>query len=190
MKNKKTKENFCVYETLRNEIIYLQQILENLYIAMYASYLTLLILAIQFSHYILLCTFVVIIPFQARMIRLKWRINITSRYIVEFFEIERKDIHWERFNYSEEFLKQHSFYRKSIAYILGGTGSLQLGILSTSLFCCYTLYYKFKYWWIDIILLGISLIGLILVGILDRNNNQKFKNAMIASLRNYKNQLK
>lgn len=187
--NRNANENFCVYEALRNEIVSFQQILENLYMAMYASYLTLLVLALQFSHYILLCTFVIIIPFQARMIRFRWRMSIASRYIVEFFETERKDIHWERFNCSEEFINQHTMYRKNIAYVLAGTGSLQLGILSTGLFCIYTFYYKFRYGWIDVILLCISLIGLILTGILGRNNNKKYRNAMVMSLQVFKNKL-
>ena len=73
-----------MYETLRNEIISIQEMQENLYIAMYASYLTLLVLAVQFSHYILICTFVVLIPFQARIIKNKWIIAVISKYITSF----------------------------------------------------------------------------------------------------------
>lgn len=188
-KKNKIKENICVYETLRNEIIAFHQIRENLYIAMYASYLTLLVLSIQFSHYILLCTFVIIIPFQARIKRFKWRMSIVAEYIIEFFEMERKDIHWEKFNSSKEFINMYSAYRKSIVNILGGTGTLQLGVLSTGLFWAYTFYYKFMYGWIDIVLLCISIIGLILTLFVDRNNNRKYKNVMIDSLQDFKNKL-
>ena len=36
VKNKKIKDNFCVYEALRNEIISFQQIHENLHMAVSA----------------------------------------------------------------------------------------------------------------------------------------------------------
>lgn len=189
VKNKKIKENICVYEALRNEIVIFQQIHENLYIAMYASYITLLVLSLQFSHYILLCTFVIVIPFQARIKRFEWRMILASRYIIEFFEMKRTDIHWETFNQSKEFSNQYFAHRKRITNILGGTGSLQLGILSTSLFYIYTFYYKLRYGWIDVILLCISLMGLILTVFLDRNTNKKFKNTMINSLQDFKNKL-
>ena len=112
---------------------------------MYASYVTLLVLSLEFSHYILLCTFLVIILFQARIKRFEWRMILASRYIIGFFEMKRKDIHWEMFNHSKEFRNQYSIHRKNITNILGGTGSLQLGILSTGLFCIYTFYYKLRY---------------------------------------------
>ena len=37
MKNKKIKDNFCVYEALRNEIISFQQIHENLHMAVFSG---------------------------------------------------------------------------------------------------------------------------------------------------------
>ena len=78
----------------------------------------------------------------------------------------------------------------NFAHIFGGTGSLQLGILSTDLFFSYIFYYNFKNGWIDIVLMCISFMGTVVIIILDRSNSSKFKFSMIKAVDDFKIRIK
>ena len=128
------RENITEYESLRNEIIATQGARENAILYMYTVYIALFVLSIEYSHYILLVTFVVLIPFQARILKAEASIAKISAFIRLFFEQETIDMHWESL---QETLAEHPQYVKdhnTIVDKLSGTGATQLGCLSTIFF--------------------------------------------------------
>lgn len=163
-------ENLHLYDSLRNEITTMESIQMNLWIAIYASYLTLFILAIELSHYILLLTFVILIPFQSQLLRYRWSIIRMSEYVKLFFELDRGDMHWELFHESEELVQYNLKFNKKLASILSYTVTVQLGLLSTTAFCSITLYQsiqKYNIVWYDVLFIIISIICLIITSILN-----------------------
>ena len=101
---------------------------------MYTVYVAFFVLSIESTHYLLLATFVVLVPFQARILRAQATIVKISSYIRLFFEKERTDMHWESM---QEFLSEHPCFaqtKENIIDKLSGTGATQLGCLSAGFF--------------------------------------------------------
>lgn len=160
------------YDSIRNELIAMEEIQLNLWIAMYASYFTLFVLAMQWSYYILLLTFIVLIPFQSKILRYKWSIIRMSMFIVVFFESERKDLHWETFHScSDEFKQYCKKFNKGLSSIFSETGAVQLGVISMITFWSYIIYYSIqthRVSYIDMLLVLLSIVGAIMIFILKR----------------------
>ncbi len=182
-KTNEFSENLCVYETLRNEIISTQAMRKNIIMYMYAVYATLFVLAVEFSYYFFLLTYIILIPFQAQIFRCKFTISKISAYIKIFFEDEREDMHWESLQVSQITKPFLNKTNNRLVSLLAGTGSVQLGILSTISFISYILYNSynnnaFNLQLIELLLIFISIV-LVFVIIIVNNEYKKNYNAEI-----------
>ncbi len=132
-------ERIEVYETLRNEIIAMEEIQRNVWIYMYVLFCTLFVLGLQWSEYLFLVSYIILIPFQYVINDYKWSISRMSTYIRIFFEKNNKDISWESLQVSECYKEYDRRKRKSIKTVVGMSGAVHLGILATGFYCGYTL---------------------------------------------------
>lgn len=133
------KEKMEVYETIRNEIISLQELQRNVWIYMYVLFATLFVLGLELSEYLFLVSYVVLIPFQCVINDYHWSISKMSTYIRIFFEEEDQDIGWESlhvYSYYRDYYKNKS---KSIRGIIRISGAVHLGFLSTVFYCWHIL---------------------------------------------------
>ena len=79
------------YESIRNEIISMEEQQRNVWIHMYVLFITLFVLGIELSYHLFLVTYVVLIPFQVVINRYKWSISKMSTYIRLFYEKDEKN---------------------------------------------------------------------------------------------------
>lgn len=133
------KEKMEVYETIRNEIISLQESQRTVWIYMYVLFATLFVLGLELSEHLFLVSYVVLIPFQCVINDYHWSISKMSTYIRVFFEEEDQDIGWESlhvYSYYRDYYKNKS---KSIRGIIRISGAVHLGFLSTVFYCWHIL---------------------------------------------------
>ena len=71
---KKNKENMNELNNIRNEIIADQEQRRSVWINMYILYVTLFVLGLQWSCYLFLVTYLIILPFQATINNLVWNV--------------------------------------------------------------------------------------------------------------------
>lgn len=192
-KSVRIKENLCVYESIRNEIISMEMMQRTLWIAMYASYLTVFVLAIERSYYLLFITYIVLVPIQAQILRYKGAIIRLSNYIKIFFESERDDIHWESFQSSKEMKKYWNIYSKNLANMLCKLSPLFLGGVSAIVFGGYKLHGYIKasntISCIDLIWVVFALCANILLFILTKQYNNDYGNESYKAIEDYKKRL-
>lgn len=106
------KERIEVYESLRSEIITMEELQRNVWIYMYVLFCTLFVLGLQWSNNLFLVTYIILIPFQCVINEYKWSIAKMSTYIRIFFENENKKISWESLHTSEFYKKYYKENRK------------------------------------------------------------------------------
>ncbi len=150
------------YESIRNELIAMEDQQRNVWLHMYTLFITIFILGIELSYNLLLVTYIILIPFQIVINRYKISILKMSIYIKIFYE---KDIAWLNWEGLQTFRKSKEYYIKidtSIEGILGHTGSSQLGLLSTIFFCVLLLHNRYSN---DIFSLSIKDVFLIAISI-------------------------
>lgn len=128
------KENPMVYETLRNEIISTQEQRRNVWLSMYTLYATLFVFGVEFNYHLLLCTYVIIIPFQNIINDCTSAVSKLSAYIMVYFERNRDDMNWEYLQLYPEYRNYYSKDHKTIIGRLKNTGSTQLGLLTTAIY--------------------------------------------------------
>jgi len=85
-KKKKNILNMNELNNIRNEIIADQEQRWNVWINMYVLYIALFVLGIQWSYYLFLVTYIIILPFQATINNLVWNVDRISAYIRIFYE--------------------------------------------------------------------------------------------------------
>lgn len=186
------KEKTCVYETLRNEIISTQEQQRNVWIYMYVLFCTLFVLGLQWSKYLFLVTYIVLIPFQCIINDYLWSVSKISTYIRVFFEDDiYNGIHWECFHLYSPYRRYYSEKVKSITGVLEITGSIHLGILSTGSFCIFMLkdaWYTGGYniSQIDFMLICLSLILLFILFAICKDYNKKHHYSLESIMREYK----
>ena len=193
MKSEINKENICVYESLREEILATQGTRANIIMYMYVVYISLFVIAMEWSSYIFLLTFIVLIPFQAKIVRCKYMISKLSAYIKIFFEEERTDMHWETLHKSSVTKAYFTKMDNNFISKLSGTGAVQLGILSAVCFIwqimqkSYIVDNKILYITpIDIFLIILAIIGVVVIAIV----NSEYKRNYVTELEDYIRQYK
>lgn len=132
-------ERIEVYETLRNEIIVMEELLRNVWIYMYVLFCTLFILGLEWSSYLFLVSYIILIPFQCVINDYRWSIAKMSTYIRIFFEQENKDISWETLQVCDLYKEYYEHKKKSIRGVISISGATHLGFLATGFYCGYTL---------------------------------------------------
>lgn len=127
-------ENMQEYESLRNELITMEELQRNVWIYMYVLFCTLFVLGLQWSYYFYLVTYIVLIPFQCVINDFHWSISKISTYIRIFFENERKDMNWENLHVYDSYQEYHKKKNNSLVGKIKGSGSVHLGIIATGFF--------------------------------------------------------
>ncbi len=133
------KEKIEVYESLRNEILTMEEMQRNVWIYMYVLFCTLFVLGLQWSNNLFLVSYIILIPFQCVINDYRWSISKMSTYIRIFFENEDRNIGWETLQVSEIYRTYDRQKKRSIRNVIGMSGSIHLGLLATSFYCGYTL---------------------------------------------------
>ena len=172
------REKIEVYESIRNEIVTMEGLQRNVWIYMYVLFCTLFVLGLQWSHYLFLVSYIILIPFQCVINDYRWSISKMSTYIRVFFEKESSDISWESLHVSEYYKEYDRRKRKSIKSIVGMSGAVHLGFLATGFYCGYTLNNscinnKFI---LDIGNIALIIISIILLMFLITINREYYKN--------------
>lgn len=129
------KENMHEYDSLRDEIVSLQEQQRNVWIYMYVIFCSLFILGLEWSNYLFLFTYIILIPFQCIINNFLWSIEKISTYIRIFFENERTNMHWESFHVYPTYREYWKKRNNSIYGIIRLSGSIHLGLLATGFFC-------------------------------------------------------
>lgn len=81
------KERIEVYETIRNELIVIEELQRNVWIYMYVLFCTLFVLGLEWSHFLFLVSYIVLIPFQCVINDYQWSISKMSIYIRVFLKM-------------------------------------------------------------------------------------------------------
>ena len=120
---------------IRNEIIADQEQRRSVWINMYILYVTLFVLGLQWSCYLFLVTYLIILPFQATINNLVWNVARLSAYIRIFYEEENKSLNWESMNANYEVYRKYlGKMESSFSAWIRNTSAAQLGGLSTLFF--------------------------------------------------------
>ena len=95
---RKLKQDMSEYEALRSELLAYQDRKINIWLQMYALFLTLFGLALSFNNELYLLTYVILIPYQFKMNNMEWNVSRLSAYIRIFYEEDNPAMNWESFN--------------------------------------------------------------------------------------------
>lgn len=128
------REKIEEYESIRNEIIAMEEIQRNVWINMYVLFSALFVLGLQWSEKLFLVTYVILIPFQCVINEYRWAISRMSIYIRYFFENDEKFLNWESLYKSFYFQEYDRRRKKSLRYLIAMSGSIHQGLLSTGAF--------------------------------------------------------
>lgn len=163
MKSQETKqqESMQEYESLRNEIISFEEQQRNVWIHMYLLFSTLFVLGLQWSHYLFLVNYIILIPFQCVINDYLWSVSKISTYIRVFFEATNNGMNWESLHVYDKYYDYYNKKNHSIAGLIRISGATHLGFITTGFFCGYTLiqsYHpsRFELSAIDVILILLS----------------------------------
>ena len=99
-----SKENLHVYDTLRNEIIQMEESQMTYTVYMYTVFFAVFAFGLKYRILFLLAQIVLII-FQSLINYRVWLRHKVSAYIITFFETPRNDIHWESLHHSSEYIR-------------------------------------------------------------------------------------
>ena len=184
-------ERMEVYNSIRSEIISMEELQRSVWVNMYVLFATLFVLGIEWSHYLFLVSYIILIPFQCVINNYKWSIIRMSTYIKVFFEDENKDMGWESFHMSENYVAYDRRIKKSLTQFLGRTGAVQLGLLATGFFCYRILILSysssgFVFSLIDLVLLVISIILFIITVIINKEYYKDYNTELEKILNDYK----
>lgn len=126
--NEKTEE----YNALRAELISKQEQKRSVWLHMYILFISLYVLGFEFSRYLFLLTFFVLIPYQASINNLEWTTARISAYIRVFYEDKDSSQRWETMNaLYPPYRKYFDLKAKGISFFLRSSGSIHLALLSS-----------------------------------------------------------
>lgn len=184
-------EKIEVYETLRNEIIAIEEIQRNVWIYMYVIFCTLFVLGLQWSYYLFLVTYIVLIPFQCVINDYKWSISKMSTYIRIFFENENRNINWESLHLCDSYREYYKQKKRSIKGIIKISGATHLGLLATGFYCGYMLKnsYVDKNFVLDlenVLLIILSIVLFMILVIINRDYYKNYDNELEDVMVKYK----
>lgn len=136
-KKHKVVLNMNELNNIRNEIIADQEQRRNVWINMYILYSTIFVLSMQWSYYLFLVTYLIILPFQATINNLVWNVARLSAYIRIFYEEEEDSLNWESMNANYEVYRKYlGKMENRLSSWIRNTGAAQLGGI-------YNVFYKY-----------------------------------------------
>lgn len=179
------------YTSLRNEIISLEEQQRNVWIYMYVIFCSLFVLGLEWSHYLFLVTYIVLIPFQCVINNFLWSIHKLSVYIRVFFEDDNTKLNWESFHQYYPYIEYYKGKSKSINDTIMTSGATHLGLLATSFFCGYILKSAYQNGQfllanMDIILILFSVILFFIILIINKEYNKKINDGLKDIIDEYK----
>lgn len=185
------KEKMETYETIRNELIVIEEMQRNVWIYMYVLFCTLFVLGLEWSHFLFLVSYVILIPFQCVINDYQWSIAKMSTYIRIFFEEDDKEIGWESLHKYPAYISYYKNKSKSIRGIIRISGAVHLGFLSTIFYCLNVLYksYNNGIFTIDIISLIwiiVSIICFIFLVLINKDFYYNYDTELENVIRKYK----
>ena len=118
-----------------------------------------------------------------------------SVYIKVFFEEEYMNLGWESFQTYKDYLIYDHKNRKKLTHLIGRTGSIHLGILSTLFYCIHMLSKsysagKFNIQVEDLCLLVISIVLVIIIVIINKEYYKNHEMELEPIIRKYKQKRK
>lgn len=161
MAKKHRKTNMNELNNIRNEIIADQEQRRSVWINMYILYAALFAVGIQWSYYLFLVTYLIILPFQATINNLVWNVARLSAYIRIFYEEDDETLNWESMNANYEVYRKYLGKMESkLSAWIRNTSAAQLGGLSTMFFICMLIYNKYSVGMniLDILLILLSIV--------------------------------
>lgn len=182
------------YVSLRNEIISIEEQQRNVWIYMYVIFCSLFILGLEWSHYLFLVTYIVLIPFQCVINNSLWSIRKISTYIRVFFENDGNKLYWESFHLYYPYMNYHKEKSKCINDIVMISGATHLGLLATAFFCGYTLKnaYRSSHFMLDnldIVLMLLSVVLFFIILMINKDYNKKVNDGIDYIMEEYKNSI-
>lgn len=179
------------YASLRQEIISIEEKQRNVWIYMYVLFCSLFVLGLEWSHYLFLVTYIILIPFQCVINDFIWCMSKVSTYIQVFYEDENDNLNWESFHTYYPYIDLSTKKKKSFVEIISITSSVHLGFLATSFFCAYILKnaYTRGYFLINILdglLILFSVILFFVILIINKEYNKKYFNEKKVVMNSYK----
>ncbi|MCI8796066.1 MAG: hypothetical protein HFG89_04320 [Dorea sp.] len=131
-KKRKIVLNMNELNNIRNEIIADQEQRRTVWINMYILYTTIFVLAMQWSYYLFLVTYIIILPFQATINNLVWNVARLSAYIRIFYEEYDESLNWESMNANYDMYRKYlGKMENKLSSWIRNTSSAQLGGLSS-----------------------------------------------------------
>lgn len=187
------KEKIEVYETIRNEIISIQELQRNVWIYMYVLFGTLFVLGLEWSNYLFLVSYVILIPFQCVINDYQWSISKMSTYIRIFFEEVDKEIGWESLHIYSDYRAYYKSKSRSIRGIIRISGAVHLGFLSTLFYCGNILQQSyingiFVLEFVDIVWIMVSLICFILLVLINKDFYHDYDVELEKVIKKYKDE--
>lgn len=185
--------NMNELNNIRNEIIANQEQRRSIWVNMYILYTTIFVLALQWSYYLFLVTYLIILPFQATINNLVWNVARLSAYIRIFYEEDDESLNWESMN------ADYDIYRKYLGKMEGklsarirNTSAAQLGGLSSTFFLCELIYNKYSIGikMLDIFLIILSIVLFIISIKLSADYKKRYKEELEDVTRKYKEYIK
>lgn len=188
------KENMREYESLRNEIISLEEQQRNVWIYMYVIFSTLFVLGLEWSPYLFLVNYIILIPFQCVINSCLRSVQRISTYIRVFFEDCNSGFNWESLQISEEYLNYFEKKNNGITDLIRKSGATHLGVITTVFFCWQILskksnYNIFELDAVDIILILISILLLFILIKINIDYNKNYYYEMEKMIRKYKERI-
>lgn len=182
------------YESLRNEIISLEEQKRNVWIYMYVIFVTTFVLGLQLSYYLFLVEYIILIPFQVVLNRYNWCVSKISTYIRIFYEGGEKNLRWESLHVFEDFKEYDKKNNRNFFGIIRYTGAIQLGFLTTIFFIIYLLknnYIEQQFCLndIDILFLLVSIYLFFLILILNKEYYKDYNGELEKVMSKYKDSL-
>lgn len=182
------------YDSLRNEIISIEERRRNVWIYMYVLFVTIFILGIEFSYSLLLVTYIILLPFQVVINRYSWGVTKISAFIRIFYEEDNDNLTWEGMHVFSDYRELIKKYNRSISGIIRYTGVSQLGFLATAFYISHLLYDRYSEGLfylraIDIVLISISVILFFISIILNQENNKSYRDELDPLIKKYKDSL-
>lgn len=182
------------YDSLRNEIISIEDRRRNVWIYMYVLFVTIFVLGMEFSYDLFLVTYIILIPFQIVINRYNWGVVKISTFIRVFYEEDKKDLAWEGLHITTEYKELIKKYNRGLSGIIRYTGVSQLGFLATTFYIGSLLKDKynagtFSLGMMDIFLVIVSICLFFMTIILSLEYNKDYRKELSELMKNYKRSL-
>lgn len=188
-------KNMSEYDSLRSEIISMEEQQRNVWIYMYVLFITLFVLGLELSYQLFLVTYVILIPFQVVINRYGWSISKMSTYIRLFYEKDESNLNWESMHVFYGYKGYYKKFNGSITGKIRYTGASQLGFLASVFYIISVMYDRYSESMynlnaIDILFILGSICLFFITFILNKEYNKNYVEELEIVIQQYQDSLK